>query len=73
MIEMDIIDVEARKLRSEGDADANYGITHPHPLEGDMSDLINLMQIYLPTAYRLMQCEVKTSPQPRPETGLKSK
>jgi hypothetical protein len=28
MIEMDIIDVEARKLRSEGDADENYGIAH---------------------------------------------
>jgi hypothetical protein len=49
MIEMDIIDVEARSLRSEGDADANYGITHAPAIDREMSDLINLMHIYLPT------------------------
>jgi hypothetical protein len=44
---MDIIDVEARSLR-EGDADANYGITHFAALiEGEMSDLHDLIDLPL--------------------------
>jgi hypothetical protein len=37
------------EVSGQGDADANYGITHTAPIEGEMSDLINPIQIYLPT------------------------